>query len=482
MSKARAIGCLFGVLLSVFPAAWGQEAPVNIGSNRELFVDGYLVDSLNNVRQTLGIPEHKDAVLTFDKPWEGRYCGYVTVFKEADRYRMYYRGLPEAGKDGSNNEVTCYAESTDGIHWTKPELELFPVRDHPVNNVVLSGQAPYSHNFAPFLNTRPGAPEEERYLAVAGTSETGLTSFASPDGLHWRKLNEGIIREGAFDSQNVAFWSGAEGCYVCYFRTWSEGGYGGYRWISRCTSQDFVTWSAPEVMGAGGTTPEHMYTNQTLSYYRAPHIYISLAARFMPGRRVVSEEDARKLGIEGGYYQDCSDNVLMTSRGGAAYDRTFMEGFVRPGIGFENWTSRTNYPAWGIVPTGDREMSFYIQHNYGQPTARLDRYSMRPDGFVSIRAGYDGGVFTTKPLLFSGSALNINFSTSAAGSVRVALLNADGSPLPGYGWEESAEIIGNLLDLPVKWGGNADISAFAGVPVRLSFQMKDADLYAIQFK
>jgi hypothetical protein len=295
-------------------------------------------------------------------------------------------------------------------------------------------------------------------------------------------LNEGVIREGAFDSQNVAFWSDAEGCYVCYFRSWSEGGFGGHRWISRSTSPDYVTWSAPEVMNAGGTPPEHMYTNQTTPYYRAPHIYISLAARFMPERRVVSEKDARNLGIEGNYFKDCSDNVLMTSRGGSVYDRTFMEGFIKPGIGLENWTSRTNYPAWGIVPTGEKEMSFYIQHNYGQPTARIDRYAMRPDGFVSIRAGYGGGTFTTKPLLFEGSSLYLNFSTSAAGAIRVALLNPDGTPVDGYGTDKCEEIIGNMLDRPVQWESGADISAFAGIPLRLQFQMKDADLYAIQFR
>lgn len=482
MTKFQVFFCVCGLLVTLAPAVRAEEAAVSVGSRREIFVDDLLIASLDNVRLALGTPVHVGPALAFDQPWEGRYCGYVTVFQDGNLYRMYYRGLPEAGRDGSDNEVTCYAESKDGIQWTRPELDLFTVRDHAVNNVVLAGHAPYSHNFSPFLNTRPGAPADERYLALAGTSETGLTSFASADGLHWRKLNEGIIKEGAFDSQNVAFWSESEGCYLCYFRTWSEGGFGGHRWISRCTSQDFTTWSSPQVMDAGGTPPEHMYTNQTTPYYRAPQVYISLAARFMPERRVVSEADARKLGIEGGYFKDCSDNVLMTSRGGNVYARTFMEGFVRPGIGLENWTSRTNYPACGIVPTGDTEMSFYIQHNYGQPTARLDRYSLRPDGFVSVRAGYDGGLFTTKPLLFTGSSLYLNFSTSAAGAIRVALLHPDGSPIAGYGFEESAEIIGNMLDLPVQWNGNTDISALAGTPVCIQFQMKDADLYAIQFR
>lgn len=62
---------------------------------------------------------------------------------------------------------------------------------------------------------------------------------------------------------------------------------------------------------------EHLYTNQTTPYPRAPQLYVSLAARFMPGRRVVSEEVAKSLGVEGSYSGDCSDSVLMTSRGGA---------------------------------------------------------------------------------------------------------------------------------------------------------------------
>ena len=482
MNRIFRLSYTFCAFLFCLAASWADDAPVNIGSRRELFIDHYLADTFENVRQVLNAPEHESTVLTFDKPWEGRYCGYVTVFRDGDLYRMYYRGLPESGKDGSNNEVTCCAESRDGIQWTKPELGLFTSRGNAANNIVLADHAPYSHNFAPFHNTRPGAPAEEKYLAVAGTSETGLSAFASPDGYHWKMLHEGMIREGAFDSQNVAFWSDTEQCYVCYFRTWSEGGFGGHRWISRCTSADFTTWSAPEVMNAGAAPPEHMYTNQTTPYYRASHIYIALAARFMPERRVVSEEDARKLGIEGDYFKDCSDNVLMTSRGGNVYDRTFMEGFIKPEIGLENWTSRTNYPAWGIVATGETEMSCYIQHNYGQPTARLDRYSLRPDGFVCIRAGYDGGTFTTKPILFTGSSLYLNFSTSAAGSIRVALLNPDGTPVDGYNAETCQEIIGNMLDRPVQWENGADIGAFAGTPLRLRFHMKDADLYAIQFR
>jgi len=473
---------LFLAALACAGAAFADNGPVEIGSRRELFVDRFLVETLDNIQPVLGVPVHAETVLRFDAPWEGRYCGYVTVFKDGDRYRMYYRGLPEARRDGSDRETTCYAESQDGIAWTKPELGLFTVDGSDRNNVVLADQAPYSHNFAPFVNTRPDAPASERYLAMAGTKSTGLSVFASEDGLRWRMRETGVIREGAFDSQNVAFWSELEQCYVCYFRSWSGGGFDGYRWVSRSTSTDLVHWSEPEVMDAGGAPPEHIYTNQTLAYYRAPHIYIALAARFMPGRRVVSDEAAAKLGVEAGYFNDCSDNVLMTSRGGARYDRCFMEGFVRPGIGLENWTSRTNYPAWGIVPTGEDEMSFYIQHNYGQPTARLDRYTLRADGFAAMRANYDGGTLTTRPLIFAGDNLYLNFSTSAAGSIRVAILDMDGVPIPGFDADASEELIGNMTDRPVHWRDTPDLAALAGSPVRLRFVMKDADLHALQFR
>ena len=155
----------------------------------------------------------------------------------------------------------------------------------------------------------------------------------------------------------------------------------------------------------------------------------------------------------------------MTSRGATRYDRTFMEGFVRPGPGMANWTSRTNYPAWGIIPTGDTEMSFFIQRHYGQPTHHLQRMALRRDGFASVHAPYAGGDMSTKPLRFSGKQLVLNCATSAAGSVWVELLDATNAVIPGYGRADCDEIIGDSLDRVVSWHGNSDLSALAGQPV-----------------
>ena len=260
-----------------------------------------------------------------------------------------------------------------------------------------------------------------------------MIAYTSPDGVHWTRLQaEPVFTQGMFDSQNVALWSELEGCYACYFRTWTGEGYSGIRTVSRTTSRDFVHWTDPVPMRFGDTPLEHLYTNQTHPYFRAPHIYVGIAARFMPGRQVISESQAKSLNVNPGYFKDCSDAVLLTSRGGDVYDRTFMGALIRPGIGLQNWVSRSNYPALNIVQTGPAEMSIYVNQNYAQPTAELRRYSLRLDGLASVSAPYAGGEMITKPLTFTGDRLLINFATSAAGGVRVEIQDRDGCPEPGF--------------------------------------------------
>lgn len=473
---------IYVAVLAVFAAGYVSAEPLALGNSRELFVDSYLIDHLEGARLQLGTPRAAGTALRFDAPWELNFCGYVTVAAEEGRYRMYYRGLPTDGKDGSTAEVTCYAESSDGVTWTKPSLGLFEVAGTKDNNVVLAGMAPFSHNFSPFKDTRPDVPDAERYKALAGTSESGLAAFVSADGLHWGKLQDApVITKGAFDSQNVAFWSETEKTYVCYLRTWSEGSFGGFRSISRTTSPDFKTWTEPIEMDYGDTPREHLYTNQTAPYYRAPQIYVATAARFMPGRRVISEATANSIGVVKGYAGDCSDGVLLTSRGGTHYDRTFMEGFVRPGLGPENWVSRTNYPARGIIQTGAGEMSMFVQHNYGQPTHHLMRYALRVDGFSSLHGDYSGGEMISRPLTFAGNALFLNMSTSAAGSVRIALEEPDGKAIAGFGLDDCDEVIGDEIERRIAWKGGG-LSSLAGRPVRLRIQLKDADVYSLQFR
>ncbi|MDG2104104.1 MAG: hypothetical protein P8J91_10160 [Pirellulaceae bacterium] len=375
---------------------------LQLDKRRELFIDQYLIDQTRNTRLQLHAPQPAGVALKFDQPWEGAFSGYVTVIHDPDHdlYRMYYRGLALAGKDGTNDEVTCCAISVDGIHWKKPDLGIYEYQGTLANNIVMMNQQPLSHNFAPFLDKNPNTIPQQRFKALAGTHETGLVAFTSEDGFHWKRLQqEPVFRDGIFDSQNVAFWSPVERQYVCYFRTWSEGEFAGYRTVSRTTSVDFIHWTAPQPMSFGDTPDEHLYTNQTTPYFRAPHLSVGLAARFLPGRKVITEQDADNIGVEKRYFNDCSDIVLLSTRGGNQYDRPFMSSFVRPGLGAENWVSRSNYAARGIVPISPSEMAIYVCKNYGQPTSYVERYRLRTDGFASLHADYQSGEMITRPIL-----------------------------------------------------------------------------------
>ncbi|QDV26390.1 glycoside hydrolase family protein [Aureliella helgolandensis] len=469
-------------------AIGADDEVVHIGNRRELLVDHHLIEELDHVRLVLNRPRDEGVALKFDNPWEGPFCGYCTVIKDGDQYRAYYRGRPEAGADGDPGEVYCCAESEDGIVWTKPELELFTVRGHSKNNIILAEAAPVTHNFSPMLDTRPGVPADERYKAIGGTMTSGLIAMISADGIHWKKLrDEPVIAttmvpyKYMFDSQNLAFWSTHENKYICYFRVFEDG----IRRICRSTSDDFLQWSEPVLMEYRNPTSEppieQLYTNQTHPYFRAPHLYVSIAARFMPGRQVLTEAQANAIDVSPQYFRDTSDAILMTSRGGKFYDRTFLGGFVRPGIGARNWVSRTNYPALNIVQTGPTEMSVYLNQDYAQPTSHLRRYSMRLDGFASAQAPHSGGELLTKPLTFTGRELAINFGTSAAGGIRVEIQDPAGNPLPGFSLDEATEQIGNEIKRVVTWKSGSDVASLSGKPVRLRFVMKDADLYAFKF-
>ena len=503
MSVRLACACV--VLLWSCDAAFAGE-PADIGSLRELFVDRHLIGELKGAQLRLHAPREEGVAIRHDKPWEGPYAGYTTVIKDGSTYRMYYRGLPVARHDGSDAEVTCYAESPDGVNWTKPELGLFEVHGTRANNVILAGAAPFSHNFAPLLDERPGVPAGQRFKALGGIDSSGLVAFASADGVRWRKLREEpdltskqhapFKHNWLFDSQNLAFWSDAEQCYVAYFRV-----YDGLRKVARSTSKDFLTWTPAVMMeqvtdDGSGPKPapvEHIYTSQTTPYFRAPHLYLALPSRFMDGKDAITQERKTELGVPVTYMPPgagFNDMPLMSSRAGSArYDRTFMEAWIRPGSDPRAWTSRANYPACGVVPTPPQnptELSIYVDRHVGYPTAHVARYTLRLDGFVSVNAPYAGGELLTKPLVFAGGKLSINVSTSAVGGVRVEIQDAGGKAIPGYTADDSAEVVGDEVDRTVTWkqggGVTSDVSKLAGQPVRLRFIMKDADLYAIQFQ
>lgn len=455
----------------------------------ELLVDRHVIERSSGLQQRLEEPRDCGAVFRFNEPWEGLFSGYSTVLRddETGNFKLYYRGLSDGKMECRDGEVTCLALSEDGIHWHRPELQLHSWDDIRTTNIILARDTPNSHNFTPFLDTRPGIDPSERFKALAGVAPIGLHAYGSADGIHWRRLHEdAVIREGMLDSQNVGFWSEHEQAYLCYLRTWTGKGFSGIRTISRSSSPDFIHWSRPRRMTFNRRPLEHLYTNQTQPYPGAPHLYISIAARFMPDRQVLSPEQANALSVDPEYYQDCSDVVLLTSRGGQSYERCIPEAFLRPGIGHENWVSRTNFPAYGLLQTGPNELSFYINTNYAQPSNQLCRYTIPQGRLGYLEARSNWGEMVTKPLIIPDiHHLNINFSTSAAGAVQVALLDETEAVLPGFSWEDCGDLIGNELARTVTWKtaqGSLQACDSGLNKVRLAFRMREARLYAFSIQ
>ncbi len=484
---------LYALLILTTPIVASAESAdppsaLNLGTRLELFVDDFLIEFVEGLELKLHHPRSAGKVLTLDKPWEGATCDYQVVIKDQDRYRMYYRGsshkgytIPSFLKPGEvvmpeHPQFAVYVESRDGISWTRPNLGIVEFNGSKENNIILEGDG--SHNLAPFRDDNPAAKSSQRYKAVGSGSRDGkpvLYGFVSADGIHFDKIQEEpIVTDGKFDSLNVAFWDSVRSRYVSIYRDFRNG----VRTIKHATSSDFLNWTPGEWGEFGEAESDHLYTNGSTPYFRAPHIYVAFPRRFLPWKTLNKESP----------WPGIADTVFMTSRDGVHWDRRFMESFIRPGRQRRAWMHRTNLASWGVVPTSEEEISIYVLRERDFPSVHFERMVLRTDGFVSLHADYEGGEMISKVLTFDKGGLILNYSTSAAGSIRVEIQDIHGHPIPGFSLTDSPLIFGDQIAGSVEWprpSGQTDrepLKHLAGKPVRLRFVMKDADLYSIRFQ
>lgn len=493
------------ITLLFVPAVSLAAEPIDIGNRRELFIDAHLIDELKGAERQLHHPVPQAEAITHDAAWEGAGSGYHSVIHDSGLYRMYHRGSAlgvENGRLKVGRQVYCYAESRDGIHWDKPNLGLHEYNGSKDNNIFWTGVG--IHNFAPFLDTNPDCPPESKFKALGGTAkEGGLFAFHSADGIHWTLMRkEPVVTEGAFDSQNLAFWDAAAGKYRAYFRTFSKGittgkvwKPAGYRSIRTASSPDFLKWGDEADLTYEDSPEEHLYTNQIAPYYRAPHILIGMPTRYIErgwskSMRQLPQLEHREMRSKAHlrYGTAITEGLLMASRDGVHFDR-WNEAFLRPGIQRpETWQYGQNYIAWNVVetksqlPDAPNELSLYASEGgWTGDSNVMRRYTLRLDGFVSINAGWKGGELVTKPIRFDGNRLTINFATSAAGGIRVEIQDDAGKPYPGFSLDDCPDTFGDDVDRVVEWNNGADVSSLAGKSVRLRFVLRDADLYSLKF-
>lgn len=483
------------VLFSLGTVMAQDGSVINLDSRRELFVDRYLIDTSSGVELKMHPPTPREIVMRYDQPWEGNASGYHTIFQDGPIYRMYYNALQYGPKKSllAHDDYIAYAESTDGIHWTRPELGLVEFNGSKKNNIIWT--SPKLDNWSCFKDTNPAAKPEARYKGfhnIEGPKEElALMAVQSSDGIHWMHMtDQWVLTDGSFDSVNVAFWEPESQAYRAYYRDFR----GNVRDIKTATSKDFIHWTKGEWLQYPGSAEEELYTNNVIPYYRAPHIYVGFPTRYLdrgwsepmrllPG--LAAREARSKINARLG--SALTDGLFMTSRDRKNFHR-WPEAFLRPGF-VDNWVYGDNYQNWGVVetksdlPGAPNEISIYANEHYWEGDYdNLRRYTLRLDGFVSVNAPANGGEFTTHPLTFTGKELEMNFSTSVAAGIKIEIQDASGTALPGFALADCPEIFGNTVGQVVSWKGGSDLSALAGKPIRLRFVMKDADLYAIRFR
>jgi len=489
-----------------------ESLAVDIGSRLELFVDDYLIEEVSGKASlVLHHPDPGEIVLIHDEPWEGSGSGYHSVFQDEGIYRMYYKSWQHTASDDLTNvhPLFCaYAESEDGIHWKKPNLGVHEFEGSTDNNIVFVSGAVDGFDLnaghpAVFKDNNPNVSQEGRYKAIliSGKPKHGMVAYQSPDGIHWKVMSsDPIISDGAFDSQNLAFWDATNNQYRAYWRYFTESDdetlYKGKRAIRTGTSSDFIHWDEHENIRFLDSPEEQLYTNQIKPYHRAPHILLGFPARYIdrgwsPSMRALPELELRekRAEINQRYGTAITESLIMASRDGTTFKR-WNEAFIRPGMERQgSWTYGDSYMAWHVVETksnfkgAPNELSFYVSENYwkGKGSA-VRRYTLRLDGFVSVGAPMVGGSLKTKPIRFAGDNLYLNFSSSAMGEVRVEILDTDGHVIPGFSSADCDPIFGDTVKRKVSWSGHENLSNLAGKTIQLRFILKDADLYSFQFE
>ena len=489
---------------------------IDIGSRKQLFIDGRFIASQSGIELSMNPPvQHPDPVLVPDKPWEAvGIGGYNTVWRESDeRFRMWYHASMKSGHPAEGAQLLCYAESEDGIHWHKPELGLVPFRGSRTNNIVAPILERQSMQGATVYRDER-APPAERYKLwskfrptddeIAAGAEQGLWAMHSEDGIHWRVYpDQPNPPDTMCDTQNMLFWDDRLELYVGYTRVKetqrldeaaAAEGRGRYRSVGRITSPDFSNWSPLDITFEADAEDLAI----PVPYQRddpRPNIdfYTSCAMKYGDAQDVYLMFPSAYYHWGENEYPATLDVQLLTSRDGIQWQRAGqrrpdlrrgLDGSTTSGMLFANpWLIPMGDELWLYYNATARRHSKVLEdegRDLGRPSG-IFRASLRRDGFISVDAGYGGGEFETPLIQFAGDALELNCDGGAGGWLQVEILDGDGIPFAGYSLAEADAVTGNAIRKRVSWRGRSEVGGLAGQLVRLRFAMRAMKLYAFQF-
>ena len=494
----RIVGVAFFVLVLVgslrgFAAATEDLlAGPPAGPWRRLFLDAMVVEKQHGLERTFHVAQKYSGnpVIRADKPWEiSRYYGgpylYGTVMWDEGKLRMWYH-VHQGGY------MNCYAESTDGIHWTKPNLGLVEFKGSKANNIFLwrctdsNEHPPYAssgrcHN--PSVIKRPWvADPATRYaLFCYGVDYRHARVAFSPDGLHWTFAPQ-TAEKGLFRSADVLnfFYDPYKARYVATWKTGSRRG----RAVGVVVSKDGLTWTKPvvgPVFVADDLDPDatQIYGMPVFPYQG---LYIGLAwiynARWF---KYGSYTDKRMYEVEKD--SPCTVDVqLAWSWDLINWTRPpRRHPFIPRGKSGE-FDSGMIYTARAPVVVNDKLYFYYGgwdgTHNSPKSKANIGLATLRLDGFCSMRAGAKEGWLISRRERFRIPKVTINARTWDDGYVAAELLDTNNQPVPGFTRKECIPFRGDSFRHVLTWKAEALPDAMVGVDKKIRFYLKNAELYS----
>jgi hypothetical protein len=463
-----------------------QPELVPIGLQKQLLVDHYAIDTVENLTFELGETtkaNHGQPVLAPDKPWEnlaGSFGSYATAMYEGGRFRMWYR---------ASGSLLGYAESHDGIHWNKPELGLVYYEGSRENNLV---DREIGNGLSVFRDTHETDPEHRYKICYAGPGTRAALGY-SEDGFLWKKYNAGEPVTGrAADTYNQLLWDEIANVYRLYTRTdyqtivGSEMEVRGTRgMINADVKSDPTNWTTTGNWRLDREDPEDYRRRQ--NYAMTVWIYEGIYFALMNVYEWPMDFSEGPQDLWKRHERDIINYYIATSRDGDTWDFTWVyrgEPIVQRGpdgsfdkdMVFSNSNIVTHDDQHWLYYTGHRE-----RHWIDSPAPPAIGLATLPlDRFVCLQAGNEIGVMTTRPFLLEGGDLWLN-TEAAMGSIYVEVLDNERAPIPGFTRAEVKAIEGvDRLRCPVTWNGETGLESLIGRVVHLRFYLCRAKLFAFQ--
>lgn len=488
---------------------------VNIGANKQFLADDLIIDTSRSSgisRAVVPLQKHGSPVLSPIPSTEGNYLVPLIAPPRINgdgSLTLWYRGAN-----------TYVANSVDGITWTRPNLGLVTFQGSTQNNIIKKDRTTVTNsdgttsglNNPESIVYDPNEPDPNRrysatshYWKTGGMKTCNMTVLFSADGLSWKFSTPLPAIAGVPGTQSIGedhFLFGKDSAYpgktIGYFRPYypEPNSYGGFtgisRMIARVTSDDGgVTW--------GAFPPQNTWLKRDAADGNREFYYMTVLKTdgFYWGF-------LHRLQVDPGYFDvyqvgatgsdNTSDMELMFSRDGIVWNRFDAQG--RPAFlprGSEtDWDSRE---IWAGVPVEvSGKLHFYyagsnVRHTIeeygtlgGNRRGQIGLATMKKDRFVAMRAGAAIATFTTRPVVFSGTGLSVNYLAQAGGSLTIEIQDAYGNPLSGFTQAEFTPVSGDVMSHNTSWTSGRSLSSLAGTPIRIKFILKNADLYTFQFQ